>query len=395
MKIGIVTVWKERGAGYVSQQIVNSLHSQGAEVFVFSRGGEPGLRLLPEASATSVTVATEFDNFITTYISKKELENWMLNHQLEVVIFNEQHWWEPVVWCRDLGITVGSYIDYYKANTIDLFGLYDFLICNTKRHFEAFSWHPGAIYIPWGTNIDQFQPPASSNFGSSKVRFLHSAGMSPFRKGTDLLIEAASCIEDEFELLIHSQTVLPEINDSRIKIIRGDLNASDFYKLGDVYVYPSRLDGIGLSLPEAVASGLAVIVPDSEPMTDFCMQDFAQVVSIQKTYSREDGYYWPVREVSVEELALAMEFFIGCGQLTLAKEKARSWATDNLDWSKNSQSLKQEILKRKSLAPFHSIKLGKRSLQDFRAHGLNKLQKVFARFPRSTAVAKRFYSFLS
>jgi len=129
-----------------------------------------------------------------------------------IILFNEQHWWPPVKWCTDRGILTGAYIDYYTEATIPLFANYDFLICNTKRHFSAFDWHPQAFYVPWGTDVNLFKPTSTERVDSNRVVFFQSCGFSPARKGTDFVLRAFSQLKDKNSSLLrlHSQVDLGE-----------------------------------------------------------------------------------------------------------------------------------------------------------------------------------------
>ncbi len=73
--------------------------------------------------------------------------------------------------------------------------------------------------------------------------------------------------------------------------------------MGDVYVYPTRLEGIGLTIAEAMAAGLPVIIPDEQPMNEFVYDDYPLLVGIESEGTRDDGYFWPEIEVSTTSLA--------------------------------------------------------------------------------------------
>ena len=79
---------------------------------------------------------------------KKDFIDWLKNRQIDVVLFNEQNWWIPVIWCKELGIKVGTYVDYYTEETVPFFAIYDYILCNTKRHYRLFKDLPQSFYIP-------------------------------------------------------------------------------------------------------------------------------------------------------------------------------------------------------------------------------------------------------
>ena len=348
MNIGIVTTWFERGAAYVSRQYRDLLKDD-FKVFIYARGGEQCAIDDPFWDNGMVTWAQKSSRPVPDPIDKNDFTQWIKSKNIEIVFFNEQLWWIPVLWCKDIGIKIGAYVDYYTEETIPLFSAYDFLICNTRRHFEAFAWHSGAHYIPWGTDTELFRPSSVSRADDGIVTFFHSAGMNPKRKGTDLVLEAFAELKGNKKLIIHSQVSIKDrlpkqlklfdnlMNNNEISIIEATVSAPGLYHLGDVYVYPTRLEGIGLTICEAISCGLPVIVPDNPPMNEFVVDGSSgKKVAIRRLYARPDGYYWPQCEIILSSLAEQMQWYINrSDQLTDYKTQARQYALINLDWGKN------------------------------------------------------------
>ena len=365
MKIGIVTTWFERGAAYVSRQFMDVLLKTD-EVYIYARGGEKYAKDDPKWNLPNVhwgIWSEGHKRFVnSTYIDKKDFEKWLKTNGIEIVLFNEQQWFPPVLWCKDVGVRAVAYIDYYTEITIPFFDAYDALICNTKRHAFAFRKHKNCKYIKWGTDIQLYKP---NNNTHEKITFFHSAGMSPERKGTDLLIRAFYQCPDrkKSQLLIHTQVPLNEIiadevplireleSEGSLEIVEKTISAPGLYKEGDVYVYPSRLDGIGLTLMEAVASGMAIITVDNPPMNEFVEKEFGQVCKVDYLYSRIDGYYWPMCVADISSLTKILNNYItGKYDLGEMKKAARKYAEKELDFSKNCQDL-HKILAETSLSP--------------------------------------------
>ena len=207
MKIGIVTTWFERGAAYVSRQYRDAL-SETNEVFIYARGGESFAIGDSNWDDPKVTWAEKCFSQLPTAVDPKDFEKWLIFNKLDVVLFNEQHSWQPVLACRPLGIITGAYIDYYTEQTVPFFGCYDFLVCNTRRHYSVFNWHPQCFYLPWGTDTDQFKMTVPGKVNQNCVTFFHSGGVSPHRKGCDLVIQAFSQIKGPARLVLHAQQKL-------------------------------------------------------------------------------------------------------------------------------------------------------------------------------------------
>lgn len=391
MKIGIVTTWFERGAAYVSRQFEEVLTKE-HEVFIYARGGEDYAIGNPKWDKENVTWGKKIlTPFTGTIIDKKEFIKWIESNNIEVVIFNEQRWWYPIIWCNELGVKTIAYVDYYTEDTLPLYDIYDVLICNTKKHFDAFKWHKGAKYIPWGTDVDLFSPIANELKGKKDVvTFFHSCGMNPRRKGTDLLLNSLSEVKkSNYKLIVHSQVSLldffPELSglikkylaQGKLEIIEKTIPAPGLYYKGDVYVYPSRLEGIGLTVAEAVSSGLCLIVPDCGPMNEFAGDKFSKKIKVHRYFSRSDGYYWPQNEISIQDLAEGMDYYmINRDKLKEGNQAARIYALDHLDWNKNSQELEGVItvLAEKELVPLEMTKVD--IINDYEKSGSKKFNDL-------------------
>jgi len=350
-RVGIVTTWFERGAAYVSRQFRETLQA-GHQVFIYGRGGELSGRGDPRWDGPFVTWDPGSSLLIPTALDRQSFLGWIQSNRIEVVLFNEQRWWPPVQWCDELGIVTGCYLDYYTRATVPLFGLYDFLIANTRRHHSVFEWHPACHYVPWGTDLDLIRPATFELVNPPRVTFFHSAGMDPHRKGTDLVLRAFEPLSGAARLLVHSQVNLRRVlvshrrlirrleNSGTLELITGTFPLPGFYHRGDVYLYPSRLDGIGLTLCEALAAGLPVITTDVPPMNEFADSSCSWLVPAAFASQRSDGYYWPQCEPDFAAFAGAVRRCAENPQeIPPRKRAARQLAETSWDWRKNSQCL--------------------------------------------------------
>ena len=385
MNIGIVSTWFERGAAYVSKQFEQTLYKQGADVFIYARGGESYAIGNPDWDRPNVYWQKE-KSFVTSYVDKKEFIKWLKQNEIDLVLFNEQHYWQAVIWAKQEGVRTSAYIDYYTQETAPLYGLCDSVIVNTLRHKSVFENHANVIHIPWGTTTDDFIMRERS---VDKVHFFHSCGMSPHRKGTDMLIKAAHRIKsDAFKLIIHSQVDLvskmPElkyeiehlINDNLLEVVEKTITKPGLYHLGDVYVYPSRLEGIGLTIAEAISCGLPVIVPKNGPMNEFVTPE-SREADVEKYISRADGYYWPECITNIESLKTCLEDYlnIDLSEWANIRKSTREYAVENFDWEKNSKELFEQ-LKTVELQPLDGSLQLKASVID------NKGRPMFTKFSK-------------
>lgn len=312
MKIGIVTTWFERGASYVSRAYRDVLLAAGHTVYIYARG------------ALSAEGNPKWDNEYVTWginvrIPEWHFFHWIEKNQLDVIFYNEERDYRLLAKVRRAypHIRLGTYVDYYTEDTIPLFGIYDFIICNTKRHMEAMENHSQKYYVRWGTDTTLFKP--NTNAPKDSVVFFHSAGYAD-RKGTDILIEAF--IKGELykraKLVIHTQCAITELTERtkeeferyNIEVIEKTVTAPGLYHLGNVYVYPARLDGLGLTMYESLAMGMPVITTDYPPMNEIINDDIGRLVKVKRNYCRQDGYYWPMSLCDINDLIQKMKWYI-------------------------------------------------------------------------------------
>ena len=391
MNIGIVTTWFERGAAYVSRQFEEVLETK-HNVKIYARGGEQYAKGDKKWDRENVTWGTRIKSpFVATVIKKSDFLKWLKSNKIELVIFNEQHWFQPLLWCKQLNIKTIAYIDYYTEKTIPLFDIYDAVICNTKKHMQAFSGHKSACYIPWGTDVSTFVPKNTGLVNDDIVTFFHSAGLAGDRKGTDIFIKAlAKLKKSKFKAVIHTQKDLipqfPELadtiqeltNNNKLTIITKTVTAPGLYHLGDVYVYPSRLEGIGLTIAESISCGLACIVPDNGPMNEFVDDSYGKTISIDRFYARADGYYWPKCECSINALADAMEFYINNPEtVVLQKNRSREYAVNHLSHKQNFNQI-LDLVEKTNFIQADAALINR--INAFDNWGLKRLQKYFLAF---------------
>ena len=161
--------------------------------------------------------------------------------------------------------------------------------------------------------------------------------------------------------------------------------------MGDVYVYPSRLEGVGLTIAEAIACGLPAIVPNNAPMNEFIKEGSGKTVVVDKYFSRADGYYWPQCEVSIKHLNDQMQFYLdNSSKLRTYKENARKVAVENLDWSANKSELVAIFkgLKRANINEYSAI-----LRYEDKKSSSNWIRRLYVKFPFGFRLLSLFYSY--
>lgn len=352
MNIGFITTWFERGAAYVSKQYIDLLEKCGHRVYVYARG-EKYAKGNSNWDKPNVTWGRKLYD---TTLDVCRISKWIEVNNIECLFFNEQREMQSVLKIKLSfpKLKIGTYVDYYTQSSVQDFEYYDFLICNTKRHYSVFSNHPQCYYIPWGTDISKFNYGCREN---TQLTFFHSAGMSN-RKGTDVLIDAFidGKLYTQSRLIIHTQMPIQKLTnrsvknlcDFNIEVIEKTVPAPGLYHLGDVYVYPTTLDGLGLTMYEALACGMPVITTDCPPMNEVVNNQIGRLVSVRDYKCRWDAYYWPLALVDKESLIDAMLYYIdNDDKINLYRDEARKCAVEKWNWEDRIEAINNAFVESK------------------------------------------------
>jgi glycosyltransferase involved in cell wall biosynthesis len=171
------------------------------------------------------------------------------------------------------------------------------------------------------------------------------------RKGTDIALQAFKQLKGAAHMILHTQLpsdAWPKIwrdcieGDQRIEVLMEEIDPCELYRQGDLYLYPSRLEGIGLTLPEALATGLAVVTTDAPPMKEFIEPGkTGSLVKVSDHRARYDGYYWPESWVNPADLTAVLQpYQIDPSLARRQGQQARRRMEEQRDW----RSLGQQVV---------------------------------------------------
>lgn len=178
-------------------------------------------------------------------------------------------------------ISVEKFLPYEKY--IDL--VINFTKVGHKIYLDK--WPGCRMYLSYPIDTEYFCP---SNV-EVEFTFAHSEGWggSGFRKGTDLMFMAFQQLchmsKDKPTMWVHGQP--GEAKHSQLHkgvaiTQQKDLaNAIDLYCKGQIFICPSRREGLGLPILEAMACGLSVITTDAAPMNEWFPEDYPLLVKVQ------------------------------------------------------------------------------------------------------------------
>lgn len=191
------------------------------------------------------------------------------------------------------------------------------------------------LRVPCGVDLSLFSSPkATKEFGSS-IKFLF-VGNVTFRKGIHLLLKSFNQLPGNNELFIaglfdkKESFVIENMTKSNIHFL-GHLTQeklSILYKNCNVLVFPTLMDGFGLSCLEAMASGLPVVCSDAAGVSD--------IIS-----NSNEGLIF--KSSNTDELLNSMIFFINNPQfLKIMGEKSIELAKE-YTWEKYEEEIGKKL----------------------------------------------------
>ena len=340
LNIGFVSIWFERGQSYVTKAL-RDIVAKEHNTFIFARTGIVyGHTKLEKSLYWNVPNLTTYSEY---EIPPDILISWIKKNELDAVIFNEEYDWELVRTVKYMGAKALTYLDYYKEDWKHNMGLYDKVLCSTLRTYHMAKNFSNANYIGWAVDSELFHPADPKD---KKFTFFHNAGWlgMNYRKMTPAVVLAFDAISkylQDVTLLIHSQVELEKLPPVIIRLIRNNprityhvetVPAPGLYHKGQILVFPSKLEGLGLPLPEGLACGLPAIATNAPPMNEFVKDGYnGLLVDVAHCVEREDNIIFPETLVSVNDLAAKMaQFAADPAQVVEYGKNARRYVEENL-----------------------------------------------------------------
>lgn len=282
MRVGLVTKWFASGQAVVSRYVRSALGELGHETFVLAREGtgpRSGVENRvadPIWDQPGVTETGESDVPLATY------REWVEREAIDVLLVDNLYQFEELAALRADGIkTVGRFVwEHFSEEHV----------AGAKEALDVvYSLHRGeqgryremgidSPYVTWGCHPELLAvEPDQADDGL--VRLLVPGSFMGRRKPLDEMLDAFSRTKDErLRLVIKGQTSRKEgklvkaaKRDPRIEILIEDQPTDQHLRFVagcDVCLTPTRWEGLGLPLYEAIAFGQPAITNDNAPMNE-------------------------------------------------------------------------------------------------------------------------------
>ncbi len=281
-RVGIVTKWFNRGQAFVSRYVRDALEARGHETFILARPTKDKGPMAAHVDRTGVwdqpgvTEASDWEVPFEEYVS------WIEQNSIEVVHWDNSYQHDEIRRLRERGVrTVGRFVweMFSPADAAPAKDAYDVLYsmtrCEQRRYAELGIESP---YVPWGLHRELLDVPVERG-DDGLVRFYFPGALLGPRKPHKEVVEAFRAARGDNLRLIFKAQLERRMNyltkaaeeDPRIELVVDDMETSEHLKLFascDVCLGPSRWEGLGLFLYEAVAFGMPQITNDSPPMNE-------------------------------------------------------------------------------------------------------------------------------
>ena len=309
--LGIVSSWGHPlGRDHVTARMAEHLVAAGAQVHGLL-DGELGHEPIPELAGLDELPR-----------DPGEFASWIERHDVRGVIFNEFPDGEtpecalPRV-AAESGAAPFMYLAWERAPEQVLESLRGFRAVISPH--TAFSRKLEAADVPslrlrWGWRLPHPKPPLSAE---EPILLLHISGTGgEFRRKASDTVAAAflRLAEDSrFQCRITTQRHFePELSatleDAGVIVDEGNLPAARIEALNRgarVAVLPSRWEGIGLPILEALAAGTPVVTSDGAPMNEW-VRHRREGLLVPGQAGSQEGIAVETREVSVDDLVDAL-----------------------------------------------------------------------------------------
>src|SRR3989338_1906828 len=201
----------------------------------------------------------------------------------------------------------------------------------------------------WGCHPELIEIKTKREEGG--IHFYYPGGYISKRKPTKSVINAFCRVSlPDIRLIIKTQHQEAreeliehiDISDSRIKIINGDIPSHEFYNLFascHVCLAPSRWEGLGLHLYEAVAFGMPIITNNNPPMSEIVQNNYngLLVKSYQSGYA-ESGI--AAYEPDTDDLSRAIQHLSEHDMIDRLSKNTRE-LRNVMSWDKTTVSFKE------------------------------------------------------
>ncbi len=352
MRVGIVTKWFASGQAVVSRQIRSALDELGHETFVLAKQGK-GPRAQAERvddpvwDQPGVTHSDEAD------IPEHEYLAWAREHELEAVLCDQNDQFAEIGALRHAGVrTIGRFVweSFAPDDAEPAREAYDVIYSFTRAEQERYAGLGiESPLLTWGVHPELISVAAEVERDPELVSFYVPGSFMGKRKPFPEIVEAFTRTSDpRFRLLIRGQVdrkagklAKAAGGDERVIVELEDRPTDEHlrqFASCHVCLSPSRWEGLGLPLYEAIAFGIPSITNDSPPMNEVVV-DGVNGVCVDSVPWGEAGSGIPAFDPDFDQLTTAIERLGDDAERERLAAGARELREDGRSWRRTVEGL--------------------------------------------------------
>jgi glycosyltransferase involved in cell wall biosynthesis len=365
MRVGLVSKWFASGQAVVTRQIRSALDELGHDTFVLAKQGK-GPRAKAERVVDPVWDQPGVTESAEADIPLAEYEAWVADNSLDVVLTDQNDQFDEIAALRSGGVrTIGRFVweSFAPEDAEPAKAAYDTIYSFTKAERERYAtfgiesplltWgcHPELIeYAPDGSSASRPGPSGFSE-GPGECWFYVPGSFMGKRKPFPEIVESfVRARGAHLRLLIRGQVdrkggKLEQAagGDERVVIELEDRPTDEHLRQFagcHVCLSPSRWEGLGLPLYEAVAFGMPSITNDSPPMNEIVL-DGVNGVCVDSVRWGEAGSGIPAFDPDFDQLTEAIERLGDPAERERLAAGAIELRQDGRSWQRTVDGLRQ------------------------------------------------------
>jgi glycosyltransferase involved in cell wall biosynthesis len=355
MRVGIVSKWFASGQAVVSRQIRSALDELGHETFILAKEGK-GPRAQMDRVADPVWDQPGVTHPGEADIPLEGYRAWVADNSIEVILTDQNDQFEEIAALRADGVrTIGRFVweSFAPEHAEPAKGAYDVIYSFTRAEQERYrgfgiespllTWgcHPELVALAGQAQADRA--------ADDLVRFVVPGSFMGKRKPFPEIVEAFTRASgDHLRLLVRGQVdrkggKLEKAagGDERVVIELEDRPTSEHMRQFagcDVCLSPSRWEGLGLPLYEAIAVGMPSITNDSPPMNEVVI-DGVNGICVDSVPWGEAGSGIPAFDPDFDQLTAAIERLGDAGERAKLAEGAIRLRETDPSWERTKDGL--------------------------------------------------------